>query len=274
MSQENGVATGRALTRDSSELVPPLNPISFLTTVLLFAVPAAVFSLSLLVLLPALMRRGFSLFFIFNFTFLLPLAMLLLASFAGLKLEGRLLTWTAMRERLRLGRLPRYGWLWVAGLSVFEILGSMLEGYVFQVSPTSLHLYTPPKEFSEFMGALYSGGKEFMGIPLHGQWWVFFYVLFGLLVFNIFGEELWWRGYILPRQELAQGKWTWVIHGLLWDGFHIFYHQTAWSFLAYLPVTLSIAFVCQKTKNTWPGIISHTVANAALPVIILRGIVS
>jgi len=28
-------------------------------------------------------------------------------------------------------------------------------------------------------------------------------------------RELWWRGYILPRQELAFGRWTWIIHGLL-----------------------------------------------------------
>jgi membrane protease YdiL (CAAX protease family) len=274
MSNDNEIATGSASARDSSGLVPPLKPISFLTTFLLFAVPSAIFSFSLLVLLPALMRRGFPSFAIFNLTFLPPLAMLLIASLAGLKLEGRSLTWPVIRNRFRLGRLPRYGWLWIVGLCVFEILASVLPGYVFQVSPTSLHLYTAPKEFSDFMGALSSGGKDFLGIPLHGQWWVFFYFLFGLIVFNIFGEELWWRGYILPRQELAQGRWTWVVHGVLWDGFHIFYHQTAWSFLAYLPVTLSIAYVCQKTKNTWPGIISHTVANAAVPVAILRGILS
>jgi membrane protease YdiL (CAAX protease family) len=37
-----------------------------------------------------------------------------------------------------------------------------------------------------------------------------------LLFFNIAGEELWWRGYIFPRQEKTYGRWTWLIHGLLW----------------------------------------------------------
>ncbi len=53
----------------------------------------------------------------------------------------------------------------------------------------------------------------FMGIPLAGAWWV----LLGYLVYivlNVFGEELSWRGYVLPRQELAFGEWTWAIHGI------------------------------------------------------------
>ena len=54
----------------------------------------------------------------------------------------------------------------------------------------------------------------------------------------------------------------------------VFYHQTVWSFLAFLPVTLSISYVCQRLKSTWPGIISHTIANSAIPVAILRGILS
>ena len=44
-----------------------------------------------------------------------------------------------------------------------------------------------------------------MGIPLGGAWWVLFYYATVILLFNIGGEELWWRGYVLPRQELAFG---------------------------------------------------------------------
>ena len=42
-----------------------------------------------------------------------------------------------------------------------------------------------------------------MGMPLAGKWWVavVFFVAGWLL--NIFGEEFWFRGYILPRQELV-----------------------------------------------------------------------
>ena len=43
------------------------------------------------------------------------------------------------------------------------------------------------------------GSTSFMGIPLKGQWWIPFYYLMVLLAGNIAGEELWWRGYLLPR---------------------------------------------------------------------------
>jgi membrane protease YdiL (CAAX protease family) len=257
---------------DRSGLAPPIKPISFLATVLLFGVPCAIFSVSLLVLLPALIRSGFSLFAVFNLTFLPPLALLLIAAFAGLKLEGRALTWPVVRDRFRLGRLTRYGWLWILGLCVFNFLVGALAGSALENPPAELRIFTWPKEFADFMGALQNTGTDFLGIPLRGQWWVFFYYAAGLIAFNIFGEELWWRGYILPRQELGQGRWTWLLHGVLWDLFHMFYHQTVWSFLAYLPVTLSISYVAQKSKGSWPGIIAHTISNGAVPILILRGI--
>jgi membrane protease YdiL (CAAX protease family) len=264
--------TEEAAAGGSPPLQPPLRPISFLVTVVLFAVPAAIVSFSLLVVLPALMRKGFSLFAVFNLTFLPPLALMLIAAFVGMKLEGRSLTWPVIRDRLRLGRLPRHGWWWVLALCVFNVVAGIAAGSALRRTPTSLHIYTWPKEFASFMATFGKTGNEFLGIPLPGHWWVLFYYLVVMIVFNMFGEELWWRGFILPRQELGQGRWTWVIHGILWDMFHIFYHQTAWTFIAFLPPMLAIAYVCQRLKNTWPGIVSHTVANSAIPIVILHGI--
>ncbi len=79
-----------------------------------------------------------------------------------------------------------------------------------------------------------------------------------LLFFNIAGEELWWRGYILPRQELVYGKSTWALHGVLWAWFHIF----KWWAAPFMMVTcLIIPFVAQRTRNTWPGMINHLAIN-------------
>src|SRR5262245_47483043 len=49
------------------------------------------------------------------------------------------------------------------------------------------------------------GPGDFMGFPWQGAWWVLIYYGVVMLVGNIGGEELWWRGYVLPRQELAFG---------------------------------------------------------------------
>jgi membrane protease YdiL (CAAX protease family) len=263
---------GGASVAGQSELIPPIKPISLLMTLLLFGVPFVIFSLSVLVLLPSLVRRGLSPFAVVNLTFNPPLALLLIASFVGLKLEGRTLTWPVIRDRFRLGRLPRHGWLWVLGLCFFDFaVGAFVSSWLSH-PPAELRIFTWPKELTDFIGAMYSPGKEFLGITLRGQWWLPFYWTANLVVFNIFGEELWWRGYILPRQELAHGRWAWLIHGILWDLFHGFYHQTVWSFLAFLPITLSISYVAQRLKSTWPGIIAHTLTNSVILVPIVRGI--
>jgi membrane protease YdiL (CAAX protease family) len=85
---------------------------------------------------------------------------------------------------------------------------------------------------------------------------VVFYLI--LLTFNILGEEFWWRGVILPRQEIVHGNKTWIIHGILWTLFHAFKY---WAWIGLLPVCLTIAYVAQKRKNTWPGIITHLLFN-------------
>jgi hypothetical protein len=70
------------------------------------------------------------------------------------------------------------------------------------------------------------GPADFMGIQLAGAWWVVLYYIVWLVVLNIFGEELWWRGYVLPRQELFFGRATWIVHGIFWSAFHFFIQPT------------------------------------------------
>ena len=107
--------------------------------------------------------------------------------------------------------------------------------------------------------------EELAGGAVKGNWtlvWVSFVTLF----FNIFGEELWWRGYLLPRQELVHGSSTWIIHGVLWTMFHAFKY---WELAAILPASLALSFVAYKRKNTWPGIFTHLTVNGLGPISIL-----
>jgi membrane protease YdiL (CAAX protease family) len=124
-----------------------------------------------------------------------------------------------------------------------------------------IQFYTPPTEFVTVMTGLRDG--TFGGMNMSGRWDIFAMMAVCLLIFNIGGEELWWRGIILPRQELVFGKWTWLVHGLLWDLFHFFYHTNGASVVSYIVATVPIAFVAQQTRNTWPGIIAHFIANSA-----------
>jgi membrane protease YdiL (CAAX protease family) len=89
------------------------------------------------------------------------------------------------------------------------------------------------------------------------------------MLLNVFGEELWWRGYILSRQELAFGKWTWVVHGIFWNVFHSFFY---WELIALLPGCLALSYVAYKSKSTWPGIIAHFANLLPTLILILIGV--
>jgi membrane protease YdiL (CAAX protease family) len=82
-----------------------------------------------------------------------------------------------------------------------------------------------------------------------------------LFVTNILGEELCWRGYVLPRQEAAWGRAAWLGNGIPWCLFH-------WSFgwpilVTLLPITLLLPWIVQRRRNTWVGIMIHGAFNAA-----------
>jgi len=81
-----------------------------------------------------------------------------------------------------------------------------------------------------------------------------------LFFFNIAGEELWWRGYMLPRQEQSHGGMAWVVHGLGLAVFHLplGVHLT----IIASPVLFGLPFVVQRQRNLWTGFIVHGIFNA------------
>lgn len=237
-----------------------LKPIGMVASLLYFGIPCALGSASILGLLPWMIRHGYSLMVTFFVAFSVPLAAVLIASLVFYRLEGHPWTWPAFRDRMRLRKPSFRVWLWTVALVAVTQLGEPLFRPVASLF-ARLHFYTPPPEFITVMTGLRDG--TFGGMNMHGRWDVFLLMVFCVIVLNIGGEELWWRGIILPRQELAFGKWAWLVNGVLWDLFHFFYHSNGASVVAYLPATVPLAFVAQRTRNTWPGIIAHIIANSA-----------
>ena len=100
-------------------------------------------------------------------------------------------------------------------------------------------------------------------------------VMFGVaLVFNgVAGpvvEELYFRGYLLPR--IARfGKWAPVFSSVLFSIYHFF---TPWQNPARLMILIPFTYIVQKNKNIYWGMIVHvslnTIAMIALLVTILK----
>ncbi len=76
---------------------------------------------------------------------------------------------------------------------------------------------------------------------------------------NIVGEEVLWRGLMLPRQEAAHGSLAWVVHGLGWALFHVAF---GWQLLlTLLPMLFVLPFAVQRTKNSSVGVVIHAGVN-------------
>jgi membrane protease YdiL (CAAX protease family) len=162
---------------------------------------------------------------------------LVIGSFIAYRFESGSLNWTAFKKRFRLNPLSKQDWLWTAGLLIFTFTASGL------IMLTGLDT-SPP--FLRFEGI--SRGEEWILLA----WLPFFFSI-------IIGEELMWRGYILPRQELSHGKWAWVINGFFWTIFHLSF---GWNLvILLLPLLFSLPYVVQRQKNTWIGIIVHGMVN-------------
>jgi len=252
-----------------SQSATAIRPLGLVGSLLLFGVPALGFSWSVLSVLPSLARQGYSNYTIFVVTFLGPLAVLFLTALAAYRIEGRPWTWASFAERMRLAGMNRQQWLWTIGLVVGSFALQIL------IAPLAralqgIPLISWPPEFGQFMASMEQGS---VGLDLRGRWDVLAVVSIGLALFNVGGEELWWRGIILPRQELAFGKWTWILHGVLWDLFHVFYYTDLGKLVANLAITLPVAFVSQRTRNTWPAIVLHYIINVGFPLIVAKQVI-
>lgn len=156
-----------------------------------------------------------------------------------LKSEGWLGKKGCWENRMRFRTPSRSDWLWTAGaIVVIGILGACIME-ILKATVGSFH-----------------SQPAFMTLePLDkGRYWLLALWL-PYWVLNIMGEEILWRGVLLPRQEIVNKKWTWVVHGCGWLLFHAAF---GWLLLiTLLPIIFVQSYVVQKRQNSWLGVIIH-----------------
>jgi len=215
-----------------------IKPMPFWQSLIFFGIPALVAAVGQYVLWPFFMGVGVSAEIAYHYQALVVFTFLLSAALVAYVIEGNPLVWSSFRRRFRLFGLDRRGWKWTFGGLLTGGLLSLV-ATVLAIQVYDILKFTPPDIFP-------SG--PMMNLPLGA------FVLF----MNIMSEELWWRGYILPRQERQHGRYTWAIHGVLWAFFHAF---KWWAVPFMLITTWIIPFITQRIGNTTPGIIIHLVLN-------------
>ncbi|HLT36289.1 MAG TPA: CPBP family intramembrane glutamic endopeptidase [Enhygromyxa sp.] len=170
-------------------------------------------------------------------------AAMLVGSAVALRREGVALRWQAVAERLRLRPLTRADLRWIAAGFALTGLGSALLLGLGELLGFELRLV--PVFFTEE--------------PLaRGQLWLLLAWL-PVFVVNILGEELLWRGVLLPRQEQAFGRHGWLANAIGWLSFHICFGPSMMLFL--VPMIFAQAWACQRSGNTSVGVAIHGAIN-------------
>lgn len=101
------------------------------------------------------------------------------------------------------------------------------------------------------------------------EYWIFL-VWLPYFFFNIAGEELLWRGYLLPRQVKAIGSQAWIFNGVLWAVFHA---AIGWRIaLVLIPIEFVVPYVVQKRRNTWLGVLIHGIYNGSAFILVALGV--
>jgi len=186
------------------------------------------------------------------------------------KSEGRRFSTSSFISRYRLNRLEKADWYWIIAMIGVAIISLTALSFT-QRLLKSIPFFSPhpifPPDMVDVANQLTPG--TLFGMSLHGKWWIVLVYLIGWLL-NIFGEELWYRGWMLPRQEVAFGKFAWIINGLMFNFQHTF---QPWNMVAMLPGSLFVSYAVQRRKKTQMSLIWHGLLNISLLIFIIIGVI-
>ena len=168
------------------------------------------------------------------------------------------LQWSRVRDALwlRAPRDPKSGrvggrvWLWVLPFLLLSALEAAIPG----VPGPSV------RDFAEFVS--HDNGKDFFSGA-----WGWFAVVVVLAVFNtVLGEELLFRGLLLPRMRRVFGRGDFVANGVLFALYHL--HEP-WVIPTTLIDIFALAYPSRRFQSAWMGIIVHSLQSVFVIVVIL-----
>lgn len=179
-----------------------------------------------------------------------------------LRREGPM-DWVAVRKRIWLNgpRDPRTGqararlWWWV----VPAIAANVLLG--FAADPlVSLWSRLTGLEEPAWASITALAQPEFVG-----QWWIVGLALVSSAFNYVLGEELFFRGILLPRMEKAFGRWDWVVNTLLFGLYHV---HKIWFWPTMVMSSFGTVWAARRYRSLWMSIAVHGVESLFVIVVL------
>jgi len=102
--------------------------------------------------------------------------------------------------------------------------------------------------------------------------WGWFAVIVVFAAFNtVLGEELLFRGLLLPRMRGVFGRYDWVANGVLFACYHL---HTPWVIPTALINIFAISYPSRRFESAWMGILVHSSQSIGLIAIVLALVLS
>ena len=89
-----------------------------------------------------------------------------------------------------------------------------------------------------------------------GAWYLIGIMMVSSLFNYLLGEELFFRGILLPKMEGVFGKWAWAANGVLFAAYHVHKIEDVPIFIF---GSIFFSYLNQKYRSFYPGLIIHGV---------------
>lgn len=172
------------------------------------------------------------------------------------------LRWATLRDALWL-RSPRSpksgrvgGKLWLILIPLI-LAFAVVDGVPWVTGPSD-------RDFSSFLDS--NAGHAF----LSGAWGWYALILVWFVFNTVVGEELLFRGFLLPRMNGAFGRGDWLVNGLLFAAYHL---HVPWVMPATLLDTFILAYPTKRYRSAWIGIAVHSAQSVFLGIVIFTLVV-
>jgi membrane protease YdiL (CAAX protease family) len=97
--------------------------------------------------------------------------------------------------------------------------------------------------------------------------WVWFAVFLTMFVFNtVLGEELLFRGLLLPRTQGRFGRWDWVANGVLFAAYHL---HVPWAMPKIVLDMFVLAYPSRRYRSALVGIAVHSAQSVVFTALVL-----
>jgi membrane protease YdiL (CAAX protease family) len=175
--------------------------------------------------------------------------------------ETGTLRWSTVSRRLWLQtpRSPQSGeprrrlWWWLVPIILLEVILQLLLNEGIEKFWVGLFPFMAEPPGYSLAGLIATPEAR---AQIVGAWGIFTLYVVSALFNTVLGEELLFRGLLLPRMAGALGRWDWVVNGLLFGLYHL--HQP-WGILSSaVEGILLLALPSRVYRSAWFGIVAHS----------------